>query len=363
MERSSRNSSVELLRILYAIGIIVLHYNNASLGGALQYVETGSLNEKWLYFSESVFIMAVNVFILISGYYSINIPKGNTKKIFGLLVQTGIFIEFFYLTDVLCSERNLTFRGVLLHLLPNNYFVILFCVLSLLAPYLNIYLKQMNRSRDRLKSFMILFFVLFSIEPFCVDYFDKITTTSLAMLSSVSASGSQSGYSIVNFCMLYSMGASLRLLDIRIGKAICIMGSMIGMVIIWLFSMRETVAWNYNNPINIVVAVLLINMATQTEANNQIINKLAGASFTSLLFHAWFLQYIGIERAVKGSLIGLVFHQLISCTVLFLASYFVYMCWRIVWNKRIRIFHMNFFSKLDTCLWGGLDEMDSFNEV
>lgn len=354
MERSGRNSAVELLRIIYAVGIIVLHYNNKFLGGGFQYVEAGSFNEKWLYFSESVFIVAVNVFILISGYYSVNMSKGNTRKIFELLAQTGIFTEIFYFIDILCSEGHVTIRGVLLHLLPNNYFVILFCVLSLLAPYINMYLKQMNMSRNRLQSFMVLLFVLFSIEPFLVDYFDKITETSLAMLSSVSALGSQSGYSIINFCMLYMIGASFRLLNIKIRKSACIMGSMIGVVIIWLFSMRESLAWNYNNPINIVVAALLVNLAVQTEANNQIINKLAGASFTSLLFHAWFLKYIGIEQAVKGSLLRLVFHQLISCTALFLASYFVYLCWRLVWNKGMGIFHLDvLFSKLDSYLWGG----------
>ena len=32
-----RNSSIELLRILAMCGVVLLHYNNASMGGGLQY--------------------------------------------------------------------------------------------------------------------------------------------------------------------------------------------------------------------------------------------------------------------------------------------------------------------------------------
>ena len=199
MERKNRNSSVELLRIICAIGIVVLHYNNENLGGAFQYVETESMKEKWLYLSESICIMAVNVFVLISGYYSARKSKGNTEKIFDLLVQTGIFIEIFYLLDVFCGGQKLTIRGVLLHLFPNYYFVILFSALSLLAPYINIGLRQIGKSRAGLKAFMILSFILFSVEPFFVDCFIGITDASFSKLSSVSASGSQAGYTIINF--------------------------------------------------------------------------------------------------------------------------------------------------------------------
>ena len=36
-ERRERNSGIELLRILAAMGVIILHYNNAEIGGGLKY--------------------------------------------------------------------------------------------------------------------------------------------------------------------------------------------------------------------------------------------------------------------------------------------------------------------------------------
>lgn len=32
-EKTKRNSSIELLRIISMIGVVILHYNNASMGG------------------------------------------------------------------------------------------------------------------------------------------------------------------------------------------------------------------------------------------------------------------------------------------------------------------------------------------
>lgn len=73
-----RNSSVELMRVIFAIGVIFLHYNNAGLGGILQYIEANTLNEKWIYLTESAFICSVAVFVIISGYYSSSLVKANT---------------------------------------------------------------------------------------------------------------------------------------------------------------------------------------------------------------------------------------------------------------------------------------------
>ena len=48
-EKTKRNSSIELLRIISMIGVVILHYNNASMGGALGMVLDGSSNQYYLY--------------------------------------------------------------------------------------------------------------------------------------------------------------------------------------------------------------------------------------------------------------------------------------------------------------------------
>ena len=52
-----RESSIELLRIFAMIGVILLHYNNPSIGGGLSFVKNGSINYWFLNIVESLFIL------------------------------------------------------------------------------------------------------------------------------------------------------------------------------------------------------------------------------------------------------------------------------------------------------------------
>lgn len=55
-ERMERNSSIELLRIIAIIGVVILHYNNSGMGGAFYYVTEGSLNQYYLFFQNLFYI-------------------------------------------------------------------------------------------------------------------------------------------------------------------------------------------------------------------------------------------------------------------------------------------------------------------
>ena len=64
-----RESNIELLRVLAMLGVILHHYNNPSIGGGLSFVKNGSLNYWILNIVESIFICAVNLFMVISAYF------------------------------------------------------------------------------------------------------------------------------------------------------------------------------------------------------------------------------------------------------------------------------------------------------
>ena len=51
-----RNSSIELLRIIAIMGVVILHYNNSGMGGAFYYVTEGSLNQYYLFFQNLFYI-------------------------------------------------------------------------------------------------------------------------------------------------------------------------------------------------------------------------------------------------------------------------------------------------------------------
>lgn len=59
-------------------------------------------------------------------------------------------------------------------------------------------------------------------------------------------------------------------------------------------------AWSYNNPIVIIVAVMLVDLAIQSNFRSKFINELAKGSFTCLLFHSWFFKFLEIEKVERN---------------------------------------------------------------
>lgn len=64
-----RQSNIELLRIILISLIITLHYLNDSMGGELDHVLPGTSNYFISHTIESLSIIAVNVFVIITGYF------------------------------------------------------------------------------------------------------------------------------------------------------------------------------------------------------------------------------------------------------------------------------------------------------
>lgn len=81
-----RDSKFELMRIVIMIMIIILHYLNGSMGGALENIHEGDLNYTVMNLIESFCICSLNCFILITGFYMIEKKKVDVYKIFKLIV-------------------------------------------------------------------------------------------------------------------------------------------------------------------------------------------------------------------------------------------------------------------------------------
>ena len=110
------------------IGVVILHYNNASMGGALGMVLDGSSNQYYLYLIESLFVCAVNVFVMISAYFLACNQNRKLIKILELFVQVIVFNLVFYVFGVLRGHKVFTVSSLISSLLPANYFLILYSV-------------------------------------------------------------------------------------------------------------------------------------------------------------------------------------------------------------------------------------------
>ncbi|MGN9136268.1 acyltransferase family protein [Clostridium sp. HCP1S3_B4] len=324
-----RNSAIELLRIITMIGVIILHYNNSEIGGGFKYVINGSVNQYYLYFTENLFICAVNLFIMISAYFLSFTQKRKLIKVIELIIQVIAFNLFFYIKDIVIDGNTFVLKSFLRQLLPVNYFVILYSVLYIISPYINELVQKLNK--EKFKKLIVLLFLLFSFWTILVDLLENICGGTIEGLSTVGMFGSQYGYCIVNFVLIYFLGAYIRLNNIFISRIKAGVGIVMCFVLLYLLSITEhrlgfekTITWNYNNPLVIFMAMFVMLFFINIKFKNMIVNKLAMASFTCYLFHGIFMKHILIEDFINGRLFILILHQLGSAIIIYLVSYFVY---------------------------------------
>lgn len=323
----TRNSSIELLRILAALFVIMLHYSD---GRAFTYVSEGSAHQYVLFAIESIGICAVDLFVLISGYFLSGTQKRSVLKGLELLVQVVVFGEAKYIISSLISHTALSLSTMIKLLIPNNYYVILYLAVYFVSPYINLVLK--NLTKKQWNQFVVILLLLFSAWPTLVDFLEELRGSDWFGLSTVAAWGAQQGFNVVNFTLLYILGGYLRYHGLpekcnRIRILLPAWLVTVGLIFVWaLISQRMTrtemhSAWVYHNPLVILSAVLLFCIFARMEMRSKVINALAAASFTSFIFHNKIMELYKIREAVESNIAVMLGH------ILFVAVSAYLMAW------------------------------------
>lgn len=334
INNAKRNSSIELLRIIAEIGVVILHLNNANVGGGFKFVVYDSINMYLMYFLESVFICAVDLFIIISAYYLSTTNSRRLSKIIELLVLVIEFSIISYTISIVFFNHNFELTRLLIFLFPANYFVIIYSALYLVSPYINILMDKLTKKQAQV--FVLISFSIFSIWSFCSDCLTKIGISE--SLSPVSMYGSQDGYTFVNFCLLYIIGAYIGKHKCYINKTKLFIAMIINFVFIFFFSTISNVAWQYNNPLVILSAIFVFLFFNSFDYKNSIINTLSKASFTCFLIHGDFLQKLRVitdTLANQNALIVFCYYVFVSVTI-YLISIFVHLINNLTITKAVR---------------------------
>ena len=334
--KKERESNIELLRIVSICGVIILHYNNRLYGNALSLVPQGSLNEWVLYVLEAVFIASVNLFILISGFFSIKSDRRDLIKPLGLVLQVIICSELIYLVNIMLGKDVLTIKSVIEHLIPANYFVMQYAALYIISPLINKALSTYTDKRQ-LERISIVLILLLSVEPTIVDALQNIFHVKFMGLSVVGAYGSQEGYSLINFILMYFLGAIINLLEIKVSlrKAVILLTINTAVITVWS-RYDDMTALEYCNPFVIAEAVLLFSVFANFKIKSGIINSLSKGCFMCFLIHMSFLPYLNVENAVNSNVLVMLSHILISCIVLFLIGYICNQVYSFIINPILR---------------------------
>jgi len=145
----ARQSNFELLRIFSMLLVLVFHADFWSLGWPKQSdFHTAPENTFVKIMFESLAVVCVNVFILISGWFGI---RPSMKGLCNYLFQCLYFLVGIYFIALLTGHTELSITGILgcIALTEKNWFILAYLCLYILSPILNEFVKHSSRKTFR----------------------------------------------------------------------------------------------------------------------------------------------------------------------------------------------------------------------
>lgn len=261
--------------------IVGLHYLNPAMGGAIGELDPTHYNFYITYFLESMFVVGVNCFVLITGYFQINKTSINIKNVLNLLGLTFFYSVILYFVGVHFGDVPLSLANLLKATFPFftgvKWFIETYIILYLLTPFINKALNLMSKKEYQYLIGTLLLF--FSIWP--------------SMLPSPPVE--DRGYGIINFVLLYVIGAYLRKFEQKDkSKAFYFGGFISSTVIVFLGSTLakiilgggEWIIWGYNFFFNITGAVFLFLFFSKLDIQSKLINYIATFTLGVYFIHA-----------------------------------------------------------------------------
>lgn len=185
-----RKSNFELMRIISMIMVVTWHLVLHS-----GIYDTIGVPKLFLEFIILAFAVHINSFVLTSGYFQCD-NKFSFNKFFKLFNITWFYkaviaIIFFFAVPGLISKLEL-FKEIMPIDARDYWYVNCYLLLYLLSPYLNKLINSL--SKKEFKNLLIGGFILFSIIP--------LITNQKTIFND--------GYTIVQFCYMYFLGAYLK---------------------------------------------------------------------------------------------------------------------------------------------------------
>ena len=170
MERKERQSNIELLRI-FAILIIIGHHFVIH-GKLYECTDISFVNRIWIQYLLLSGKLGVSLFILISGYFLIEMPKHKVEKLVKLWLQIFTYSILAYLVYTvilyfISGEKTFQFSELLKNCFPlvyqNWWFASTYFVLYLFSHFLNRFLTSL--SKNQYKKLLALESVCWCIIP------------------------------------------------------------------------------------------------------------------------------------------------------------------------------------------------------
>lgn len=329
MQNSSsmpRQTNIELFRMLAMFLVLVVHADFLGIGVPTTSDLSDNVTSTLVrVLFQSISIIAVDCFILISGWFSI---KPSIKGFCNFLFQCIYF--YLGLGLVACifglEVFSLSYVFGLIKSMFSNWFVSSYIALYILSPILNSFVDNTSKKKLKCVGGQYLLFLIF---------FGGMGATNYIV----------GGYSPLTFIGLYILARYLKISNKHFIRWKCgavfilctIINSML-YIIGLLFNHSLTSLYSYINPIVIVSACSLLLFFSCTKIKyNKLINYLSKSTFAVFLFHIhpaikiyFFDRIIVIYDSLSGA--KCLFTLLLFLIVVFAISISLDLPRRFLWN-------------------------------
>lgn len=256
-----RIASIELLRILAMMMVVMLHY--LSKGGLLtSLTEEFSTGAYIAWLLEAFSIVAVNVYMLISGYFLVEsgFKMGRLVELICQVLFYSLLIPSILMAVGILEPGQLTVYRLLQYLFPNQmihyWFITAYVIMYLLSPVLAAGARQL--SQKQLRNMIILLLLFFSVSK---------------SLLPVQLETDNQGYDGLWFICVFLVAAYMRLYGIPflqkgkravlcyLGSCVLIYGLTMGVRLVYLRTGRLGnfihTPYDYNHILNLFAAISL----------------------------------------------------------------------------------------------------------
>lgn len=282
-----RQSNIELFRIISMLLILVVHIDGASLGLPQPMGDIASMTARdwWRLVVESISIIGVNCFVLISGYFGI---RASWKGFARLTLYCLFYSVAIYCIVAIGINRDWTWQGLgeslMVYSHTDLWFVPAYLGLYILAPFLN---KSIESMTFKQYSISLGAFILFNLYA---GWFweGKFNPT---------------GYTIVHLVMIYLIGRYIyrfmpKIKGLGLYATIAWMIS-IGLILLNSLYDKSVTAFAYNSPFVILSSVSFFLIFKAISFSNKVVNYCAVSAFSAYLIHKNPLVWIPFSHWVK----------------------------------------------------------------
>ncbi len=337
-----RCSNFELLRIISMFMVLMIHANMVSLVKPT----VSDFNENYMsvltrYIIESLGIICVNVFVMISGWFTI---KARLSSAMSFLFQVSFIWGGGYLIMLLLRYADFSVTNILqcFAFTRWDWFIKAYLVLMILAPILNIWLEK---STPRQQINLLIFFFLFQstygwiggADRFFLQGYTPLSFIGLYLLSNY-ANLAKNAIDKTNipYNKLFTFDKKIDFLIFITTSALTFI---MGIVDLKYFGCHFNKIYAYDNPLVIVGALYFMLFFSKLNIKtNTVINNIAAGSFAVYLLHSQKdlrKVFTDIVQYLYDNYNGIVciFVITIFLTMVFMLSIFVDRIRLLVWNN------------------------------